>query len=94
MHRVSEHVLDDAVHLIVWSVRRAIDFADPTELQDGPIWLAERLSGTPLGPDVVRLALREAARALEDDDDYAHALTLAARFAADTTQALTRPMAA
>jgi hypothetical protein len=85
---MSEHVLDDAVHLIVWSVRRAIDFDDPTELREGPEWLAGRLAATPLGPDVVRLALREAVRVLEDDEDYARALALAARFAADTAARL------
>lgn len=91
---MSEHVLDDAVHLIVWSVRRAIDFDDPTELREGPAWLAERLAATPLGPDVLSLALREAVRGLEQDDDYARSLALAARFAADTAAQLRRTAAA
>jgi hypothetical protein len=91
---MTEHVLDDATHLIVWSVRRAIDFNDPTELREGPAWLAARLAGTPLGADVVRLALREAVRALEDDDEYARALGLAAEFAAETTARLRRTAAA
>jgi hypothetical protein len=91
---MSEHLLDDAAHLIVWAVRRAIDFDDPTELAEGPGWLARRLAGIPLGGDVVRVALREAVRVLEDDDEYARALTLAARFAADTEALLRRTAAA
>lgn len=94
-HRhVNEHVLDDATHLVVWAVRRAIDFDDPTELEEGPGWLAARLAGNALAADVVRLALREAARTLEDDEEYARALTLAARFAADTEALLRRTAAA
>jgi hypothetical protein len=91
---VSEHVLDDAAHLIVWAVRRAIEFDDPTELREGPAWLAARLAGNALAADVVRVALREAARTLEDDHEYARALSLAARFAADTEARLRRTAAA
>jgi|tagenome__1003787_1003787.scaffolds.fasta_scaffold20892252_2 hypothetical protein len=91
---MTEHILDDAAHLIVWSVRRAIDFDDPTELREGPVWLAARLAGTPLGADIVRLALREAVRVLEDEDEYARALSLAAEFAADATARLRRTAAA
>jgi hypothetical protein len=91
---MNEHVLDDAAHLIVWSVRRAIDFDDPTELDEGPAWLAARLAGSPLGPDVVRVALREAVRVLEAEEEYARALTLAARFAAETEALLRRTAAA
>ena len=87
---MGEHVLDDAVRLIVWAVRRAIDFEDPTELREGPAWLAARLAGGPLAGDVVRQALREAARVLDDEPDYAAALTLAARFALDCSGALSR----
>ncbi|HEY7075573.1 MAG TPA: hypothetical protein VH418_09390 [Solirubrobacteraceae bacterium] len=91
---MNEHVLDDAAHLIVWSVRRAIDFEDPTELHEGPAWLAARLAGSPLAADIVRLALREAVRVLEDEDEYARALALAAEFAAETTERLRRTAAA
>jgi hypothetical protein len=87
---MTEHVLDDAAHLIVWAVRRALDFDDPTELREGPAWLAARLAGTPLGPDVLRLALREAVRTLEDDEDYAQSLSLAARFVEDCRAQLAR----
>jgi hypothetical protein len=87
---MSEHLLDDAAHLIVWAVRRAIDFDDTTELAEGPRWLAARLAGSVLAPDVVRVALREAVRTLEDDEEYARALSLAARFAAETEALLRR----
>jgi hypothetical protein len=92
--QVNEHVLDDAVHLIVWAVRRAVDFDDPTELSEGPAWLAARLAGDALAADVVRLALREAVRILEDDDEYARTLSLAARFAADADARIRRTAAA
>jgi hypothetical protein len=94
MVSMSEKALDDAAHLIVWSVRRAIDFDDPTEMHEGPAWLAGRLAYTPLAPDIVRLALREAVRALEEEEDYARALALAARFAADAVERLGRAAAA
>ena len=85
---MTEHVLDDAAHLIVWSVRRAIDFGDETEMREGPAWLASRLLASPLARDILRVALRDAVRVLEDDDEYARALALAARFAADTARLL------
>ena len=91
---MTEHILDDAAHLIVWAVRRAIDFDDPTELEEGPAWLAARLASTALALDVLRQALREAVRALEADEEYALALSLAAGFASDTEALLRRTAAA
>jgi hypothetical protein len=91
---MGEHMLDDAVRLIVWAVRRTLHFDDAAELRDGPAWLAERLAATPLGPDVLRLTLREAVRVLEDEEEYAAALALAARFASDCDAHLRRIAAA
>jgi hypothetical protein len=87
-------VVDEAVKLIVWAVRRALLLDDPTELDEGPPWLALRLAGCALAADVVTLAHREAVRALDADDelaaDYAAALALAAGFADDCRRALLR----
>jgi hypothetical protein len=90
---MGEHVLDDAARLIAWAVRRTLEFDDPSDFEEGPAWLAARLAPLALGADVLRLAVRDAVRDLEDTDDYAAALALAAEFAA-TTQALLRRTAA
>jgi hypothetical protein len=91
---MGEHMLDDAARLIAWAVRRTLEFDDPADFEEGPAWLAARLAGVPLGVDVLRLALREAVRDLEDVDDYAAALALAAQFAAQTQALLRRTAAA
>jgi hypothetical protein len=87
-------VVDEAVKLIVWAVRRALLLDDPTELDEGPRWLAERLESSELAADVLTLAHREAVRVLDADEelagDYAAALALAAAFADAARRAFTR----